>query len=203
MGKVTVRALTSLVWSLAAGSAMFWGLRLLVATAPVPAHAVAAPPFLDAKADLARLLGAPSSAPAPTARAAPVVAVPGFDASRLKLLGVVLPQVPAHGEAGGSAKSAAPRAPALALIAIEGRPARAFRLGEEVESGQVLQRLEARRVEIGPSGGPAAAVLALPEDAPPSRVLPAPPRSAAPAPTLAVRPPSPIAPVRRPRTAER
>jgi general secretion pathway protein C len=201
MGKVTVRALTSLVWSVAAGSAVFWGLRLFVATAPVPAHAVAAPPFLDAKADLGRLLGTAPVTPAATARTAPVVAVAGFDASRLKLLGVVLPESASDA---GALAAAPPSGPAFALIAVEGRPARAFRLGEEVDAGQVLQRLETRRVEIGPPAGPAAAVLSLPEDAPPSRALPAPPRSAVSTPNLTGRPPEPAAaPVRRPRAAER
>ena len=205
MGNMTVRALTSLVWAMAAGSAVFWALRLLVAAAPVPAHAVAAPPFLDAKADLGRLLGTAPATPAATARAAPVVAVAGFDASRLKLLGVVLPESAPELVSGGDAVTAAPpRGPAFAVIAVEGRPARAFRLGEEVDAGQVLQRLETRRVEIGPSGGPAAAVLSLPEDAPPSRAVPAPPHSALSTPNLAVRPPAPAAAaVRRPRSAER
>jgi general secretion pathway protein C len=195
MGKMTVRASTSMVWALAAASGVFWGLRLFSATAPVPAHAVAAPPFLDAKADLARLLG-PGPMAASSPKVAAVVPVPGFDASKLKLLGVVLPEDgPAGGSANGSPdgsrRSAGSSASGLAfaLIAVEGRPARAFRLGDEIEAGQVLQRLEARRVEIGPPGGAVAAALVLPEDGPPSRALPGAGRSSTPRPpSTAVRP---------------
>ena len=133
-----LRGLTLLVWALAAASMAYWGLRLLAR----PPSLVVAPPVasLPAAADpavLARLLGATAAQAAPQASLA----------SRFALLGVVA------GAPGGSA----------ALIAVDGQPARPFRVGSLVDEGLVLQSAAARQATIGQSrDSPALVTLDMP-----------------------------------------
>ncbi|MBA4112099.1 MAG: general secretion pathway protein C [Verminephrobacter sp.] len=134
-----VRLTTLLIWALAAASATYWGLRLSV---PSPGLAVPAmaptPPAPDAQA-LARLLGAVSAQ-------APVVA---SASSRFALVGVL-----AGRESGGGA----------ALIAVDGKPARPYRVGATLEGGLVLQSLGPRQARLGASvDGPAALTLEMPQ----------------------------------------
>ena len=135
-----VRLTTLIVWALAAASVAYWGLRL---SAPAPGRAVpvAAPMVLtpDAQA-LASLLGAmPAQAAVPVADAA---------SSRFALVGVL-----AGRESGGGA----------ALIAVDGKPARPFRVGAVVDAGLVLQSLGPRQAHLGASAeGPATLTLEMP-----------------------------------------
>lgn len=127
----SVRLSTLALWALALASVVYWGLRLSAAPAGLPVPAVApAPPAPDADA-LARLLGAlPSQA---AAAAAPAAAGPG----RLVLLGVLAGQ-----RSGGGA----------ALIAVDGQPAKPFRVGAVVVDGElVLQSLGPRQARLGAS----------------------------------------------------
>lgn len=132
--------LTGVLWLLAGLSAGYW---VLLAwgrppVTPVPASATAAP-TVDA-ALLARLLGAVPAA-APIGEAAPVAA------SRYALQGVV---------AVGTARGAA-------LIAVDGGPARPFRLGAEVTEALFLQSVSAQEVRLGPAmGGPSSITLEMP-----------------------------------------
>ena len=81
--RLGVGLVTALVWALAAGSALYWGLRASQPVAPVlPLAGRADGPAVDTRA-VARALGAPDVAAAPAR--APVPAI----ASRLKLSGVV------------------------------------------------------------------------------------------------------------------
>jgi len=117
-------AITGVVWALAAASLVYWGLRLASgrsAAEPVPVTSVSLPSS-DPLA-VARVLGA--AAPA----AAPQVSM----ASRFALHGVVA------GSPGGGA----------ALIAVDGKPARPFRVGSEVEEGLILQSTAARQATLG------------------------------------------------------
>ena len=134
-----VRLTTLLIWALAAASAAYWGLRLSV---PSPGLAVPAmaptPPAPDAQA-LARLLGAVSAQ-------APVVA---SASSRFALVGVL-----AGRESGGGA----------ALIAVDGKPARPYRVGATLDGGLVLQSLGPRQARLGAAvDGPAALTLEMPQ----------------------------------------
>src|SRR6218665_1641587 len=130
----------------------------------------------DAQA-LARLLGAlPSSAPG---AAAPVAAPPG----RFALIGVLSgPRRGRRGAArcsapGGAARVAAPpgrfaligvrsgrrSGGGAALIAVDGKPARPFRIGAAVDQGLLLQPLAPRQARLGPHmGGPATVILDMP-----------------------------------------
>ena len=137
-----VRVTTFVLWVLAAGSSVYWGLRIMSGAAP---SAVAAPVRTPAPADaaaVARLLGASPAAASPAA-AAPAVNL----ASRFNLVGVV------------AAKSRR----GAALISVDGKPARPFRVGSAVDEDLVLQSVEGRRAMLGASpDGPAVLTLELP-----------------------------------------
>lgn len=157
-----LRLATFSVWALAAASAVYWGLKFVAAP---QAAAVAVPEAKAVPADPARtalLLGA---VPA-VATAAPVVSV----ASRFALVGVV---------AGVSHAGAA-------LIAVDGKPAKPYRVGSVVEDGYVLQSVAPRR-----------AVLAEAMDAAPALTLELPLTPAvsagAQAETAVAQPPAPAA----------
>lgn len=140
-----------MVWALAAGSALFWGLRLAARPLPVPAQSQVAVTSPGAGADLTRLLG---TDPVPVA-AAPS-ADPAEDA-RFALVGVVTPRSPQAAREG------------MALIAVDGKPARAYRVGAAVGDAHVLKSVSARGALLGPKGGGAAVDLSVPPMTPAAR----------------------------------
>jgi general secretion pathway protein C len=146
------RLLSFVIWAAVAASAAFWGLRLFTRTVPAPAHAqavaLAAP---AATGDLTRLLGV---APVAVVQAAPV---PVAD-SRFKLVGVVAPR---------GARSAN----GLALISVDGKPAKPHAVGAPVDGSLVLQSVGHRRAELGTRGGAAQVTLELPMVPEPSRAV--------------------------------
>ena len=132
--------LAGLLWLAAGLSAGYWGLQAWGRSpvTPVPASA-SAPPVVDTVL-LARALGA-LPVVAPLAAAAPATA------SRYALQGVV---------AVGTARG-------VALIAVDGQPARPFRLGAEVAAGLVLQAVTAQQVRLGGAvNGPTTITLDMP-----------------------------------------
>jgi general secretion pathway protein C len=134
-----VAGATFALWALVAASAVYWGLKLSgggdVATAP---PAVRSPAPVDPTA-VARLLG---STPA-VAAAAPQPSA----ASRFALVGVVASR--SHSGA--------------ALIAIDGKPPKPFRVGSAIDEGLVLKSVDSRRAVLAPSMEAAPAVtLELP-----------------------------------------
>jgi general secretion pathway protein C len=134
-----VAVCTLALWALVAASAVYWGTKLIhrgpiVPEAPAARTSVAVDP-----AAVARVLGA---SPAVTAAAA----APSL-ASRFNLIGVVY----SHSQYG------------TALIAVDGKPARPFRVGAQIEEGLVLQSVEPRRASLGAKAeGPPAITLELP-----------------------------------------
>lgn len=117
---------TTAIWALAGASIVFWGLRLAAPAGSVAPPAVASTPQAPPdQAAVARLLGAVQ------AKAA-VVAAPEA-ASRFALLGVV-----ADTDQQGAA-----------LIAVDGKPARPFRVGAKVVDDYVLQSLSTRTANLG------------------------------------------------------
>jgi general secretion pathway protein C len=170
------------VWALVAATAVFWGLRMAVRAPAAPAHAVALGESAAVRGDLSRLLGA-----APAAAAAPQAAAPEVS-SRFKLVGVMAPkagkqsQAPLHG---------------VALIAVDGKPAKPFAVGARLDADMVLQSVSLRTASIGPASGAPMVKLEMPPLQPPSTgtlpVLGAPvPMLQAPSPAL------PALPVRPP-----
>ena len=133
------RLLSLLVWAAVAASAFYWGLRLLVKPIPVPGQALIASVAAPLGGDLSRLLGTPPAQP--LAAAAPAD-------SRFKLIGVVAPRA---GQASG-----------LALISVDGKPARALAVGREVEPGLRLLAVTQRQADLGAATGAASLTLVLP-----------------------------------------
>ena len=129
--------MTVAVWALAAGSALYWGLRLSADRSMTAIPTVAAQPTVIDSQAVARLLGATAA----QAANAPSVA------SRFALQGVVA------GSPGGGA----------ALISVDGKPAKPFRVGSTIEEGLILQSATARQVTFAASrGGPAVLTLDMP-----------------------------------------
>jgi general secretion pathway protein C len=134
-----VAASTFVLWGLAAASAVYWGMKL----SSSPSTGPIAPPAPNAPAGdpvaIARVLGAAPSSPT----AAPVASL----SSRFSLQGIVA------GPDGGGA----------ALISVDGKPPRPYRVGAAVDEGLVLQSVHPRRASIGATmQAPASINLELP-----------------------------------------
>lgn len=122
LARSAIAGATLLVWALAAGSLVYWGLRLsagrdTVAPPPPQVTQASADPFM-----VARLLGARAASPMMQASLA----------SRLALQGVV-----AGGPGGGAA-----------LLAVDGKPAKPYRVGTVVDDGVVLKSVTARGITL-------------------------------------------------------
>ncbi len=138
---MSARLVTLLIWAAVLAGAVAWGLPLFTGSTPVPPGTSLAAPAAPAGAGLGRLLG---QAPAAPVLEAPVVVAD----SRFRLLGVVAPR---RGGASG-----------LALISVDGKPARAVTVGRELEPGLRLLTVGHRQVELGATTGAPAVTLTLP-----------------------------------------
>ena len=160
---------TTGIWALAAASVVFWGLRLTAPSDAVAPPAVLKRPSEPDPAAVAQALGAVSNQP--------VAAATPEAASRFALLGVV-----ADADQQGAA-----------LIAVDGKPARPFKVGTKVADGFVLQSVTTRAVALGPDAdGKAALTLQLPTR---PLAIPSPPQPLqSTPPPAAVAPPQPAMP---------
>ena len=138
---MSTRWWTFAAWTLAAASALFWGLRLFVPAPPVPARTPVAAAGPVVRSDLTRLLGVDPPPPVVVAAAEPA------PDARFQLIGVVSPRSSQAAREG------------LALIAVDGKPAKAFRVGAVVDGQTVLKSVAARGAMLGPRDG--AAIVAL------------------------------------------
>ncbi len=145
---MSARWWTGGVWALAAGSALFWAFKVFVTPTEAPPHTQTAAPTVALRGDLTRLLGADPPPPAVAAAEEPVA-----DA-RFQLIGVVTPRSPRAAQEG------------LALIAVDGKAPKAFRVGAVVDGTTVLQSVAARGVTLGPRDGTAVVALNLAPPAP-------------------------------------
>ena len=190
--RMSARLSAFVIWALVAATVVFWGLRLAVQPAAVPVHSVASADA-GARADLARLLGVPP------VEATVAVAAPEAS-SRFKLLGIMAPK---HGRTDG------PSHGGLALIAVDGKPARAFPVGAHLDADLVLRSVSLRTASIGTPQGAQTVLLEIPPLAaaatgtlPLAGSMPAPvvaPVPAVPPPVVApaqAQPPAPSAPPR-------
>jgi general secretion pathway protein C len=160
---MNARPIAFIVWAAVAASAVFWLLRLTAGSPSAPPHTVAVSTAQTPRGDLSRVLGAP-----------PVVATPGSPlepalASRFKLLGVAAPRE--GGERSG-----------LARIAVDGKPARGFKVGAAVDGEIVLQSVHPRGAALGSRDAPPQVRLELPplpaaatSNRPPGAAMPAAP----------------------------
>lgn len=142
------------VWALAAASGAYWGLRLFSNPLPVPAHAKPVQAGVAPRGDLTRLFGV--DAPPPVVE----TAEPAPD-TRFQLIGVLSPRAPAAAGEG------------VALIAVDGKPPRAYRVGAVVDGQNVLKTVDPRGATLGPRDG--AALVALNLAPPPPAATGAPP----------------------------
>lgn len=170
------RSLAFVVWAGTAASAVAWGYKLFTPAQPVPAHAALATTTAALGADLTRLFGA---APAPAQPDAPPPPPP--EASRFQLIGVAAPRVGVAPDQG------------VALIAVDGKPPRAYRVGRVVDGEQVLLAVHARGAAVGPRDGSSTIQLELPALPPPATGVPV--AAAAPAAPMAVAQPMPGLPM--------
>jgi len=137
--RLLVAGMTFILWALVAASVVYWGMKLAARPAgPAIAPLATRTPAPADPVAVARLLGA-----SPAATAAPAASL----ASRFALVGVV---------ANRSKQGAA-------LIAVDGKPAKPFRVGAAVDPGLVLQAVEGRRAILAASAeGPPVLTLDLP-----------------------------------------
>ena len=151
--RMLARISALIVWALVAATAVFWGLRLFVRAADAPAHAVPVAEASALRGDLSRMLGA---APA---LAALTTAAPDAG-SRFRLLGVMAPKAAAAG--------ASPSTHGVALIAVDGKPAKAYSVGARLDGEMVLQSVSLRTASIGRAQEASFMTLELPPLPPPS-----------------------------------
>ena len=131
VSRLVLHVATFCAWLVVAGSAVYWVLKTTSGQRPsnAPVAVVAKVDTPDA-ASLARILGA----------TAPQAVAPVSASNRFSLKGVV---------SGALGKEAA-------LIVIDDKPARAFRVGTALEDGLILQSATARQVTLSatPNGPP-------------------------------------------------
>ena len=138
------RVLAMIVWVAVGATAVFWGSHFVPSAHAPPARAAAAMPAPPLREDVTRLLGVE----APSNR---VEATPAFaDSSRFQLIGVI------------ASPDAISDSQGVALIVIDGQPARAFRVGAMLTSDRVLQSVQMRGAWIGSRDDGISFLLSLP-----------------------------------------
>ena len=156
--RTMARVLAMIVWAAVGASTVFWGSKLVLSAAAPPALATVAASATTLRGDLTRLFGV--DPPANRVEAALAVA----DRSRFQLIGVIASPYAHSGSQG------------VALIAIDGQPARAYRVGAMLDSYRVLQAVQMRGASISSRDGGASILLELP--ALPSAATGSPPATA-------------------------
>lgn len=155
--RMLARISAFVIWSLVAASAVFWALRLAASPPQVPPYAVAVGTSVVVRGDLGRLFGVPQRT---AAAAQPAAEAP----SRFRLMGVMAPRAAAAQAEPGSG---------IALIAVDGKPAKPYAVGARLDSDLVLQSVGLRTASLGPAQGARSVLLELPALPPPnSGVLP-------------------------------
>lgn len=148
------RLIAFVVWAAVATSAMFWILRLSVSSPTAPAHTSAVSDSNPSRGDLARLFGVAATRDTANTSAAAQAEGSGL-AARFRLLGVAAPRQ------GGDRDG-------LALIAVDGKPARGYAVGASVDGELILQSVHQRGARLGTRGQEAQVVLDLPALPPPA-----------------------------------
>lgn len=120
-------ALAALIWATAAGGVVYWGL-LLTAPAALPVVGLASVPMAPSQSmpTVAKVLGHAETVPQKTPQ----------NSAQYKLMGVI-----ASATGQGSA-----------LIAVDGLPPKAFRVGQELSEGVKLVSLTPRQARLQSNG---------------------------------------------------
>lgn len=139
-----------LIWAAVAASLAYWGLRWLAPPVGVPHNAAPVTLETGVRGDIQRLLTGPVRTEGPQANPSAASAL----ASRIKVLGVM---APTPGQSAG-----------VALLSIDGKPPKAFRVGAAVDGEMVLQDLTQRSARIGPQDGSPFLTIDLPGLPPPA-----------------------------------
>jgi general secretion pathway protein C len=169
--RMVSRIAAFVTWAAVAACVVFWAMRLWAQPIAAPAQAIVVSTASGFNGDLKRVFGPD----APPAQAMAAVVVPADP--RFRLIGVVAPRAPAANAQG------------LALIATDGKPPKAYRVGASIDGELVLLAVHARGASLGPRGQPAQVSLELPALPPPSTGTPSSafanplPRPAGPLPT--------------------
>ncbi len=132
-----------LIWAAVALSAAYWGLRWFGKGPGVPAGTTPAMVESALRGDVTRLLSGPVKAVADVSAPAPNAL-----AGRVQLLGVVAPRQE-DSRAG------------VALLTVDGKPARAYKVGQSVDGDLVVQKILQKQVMIGRADAPASLTLDL------------------------------------------
>jgi general secretion pathway protein C len=146
-----IRLATFLLWLAAAASGVYWALKFVQGVSTPANAAVVAPPAAAAVDTAALAKGLGGGAPVNAAARPDAVAVTNVNASRFVLTGVVM------GRSGGQS---------LALIGVDSKPAKPYRIGAQIADGMVLKSVQSRQVLLAASvQAPAAVTLDLPKQA--------------------------------------
>jgi general secretion pathway protein C len=141
---LATRLCAGLVWALVTASLVFWSYRLILAPAAAPASTAASSALPPAQDMYARLLGESGAAERTAAE-------PPAAASRFQLSGIIAPTDDDHDHDEDDE--------GIALIAVDGRRARAFRVGEIVDAGLRLGKVSQRSAVLLADDGTAPIVL--------------------------------------------
>lgn len=145
---MALRLFSLLVWGLVSGTCVFWGLRLFVRPASIPTPAVASSDSMLARGDLSRLFGAAVAEPSQVLIEAPAPEI----SSRFRLTGVVAPKRPSE--------------QGLAVISVDGKPPRVYRVGASIDGDLMLREVSLRTATVAyardSQNGAASFVLELP-----------------------------------------
>ena len=145
---------TTAVWALAAASVIFWGLRLAAPPESAAPPALVAPPVAVDPAEVAKAFGATTVQATLTPDAG----------NRFVLMGVI-----ADGDQRGAA-----------LVAVDGKPPRPYRVGQQVGDGYVLQSVDVRAARLGAGPDtPTLLTIQMPKPASATGVMTASQRAAA------------------------
>lgn len=148
---IWIRLATFAVWLLAVGSLVYWALKFVAGPTAPPTPAAAPAPGIgqvDAQA-LARGLGGGVQAATNPGATTPVnTGASNLNSSRFQLTGVVLSR-------GGSNRNS------VALIGVDGKPPRPYRVGANLAEGVVLHSVAAGKAMLAGSSQAAAAELTL------------------------------------------
>ncbi len=125
------RIFAFLVWAACAFGLAFWGLRWLAKPMSVPDYSAAVSMVNAPRSDMTRLLTAPETAASAAAPASDQSAL----AARIQLIGLMATP---SGQGAG-----------VALLTVDGKPAKAFRVGQLVDGEHVILAITKQGVNIG------------------------------------------------------